>query len=93
MISVLRKCYTSGMRTISQRELRNDSADVMRQVARGASFRVTNRGTPVAVLSPVEDRPGDGLTLREGTGRMEFPPGVRTSESTEDALAELRGDR
>lgn len=81
------------MKTVSQRELRNDSANVMRQVTRGASFRVTSRGTPVAVLSPFESRPGDELTLREGTGVMDFPPGVHTSESTEETLAELRGGR
>ena len=81
------------MRAISQRELRNDSGKVLRQVAQGKSFRVTNRGAPVAVLSPLEGHPGDELTLREGTGQMEFPPGARVLESTEDVLAELRGDR
>jgi len=81
------------MRAISQRELRNDSGKVLRQVALGRSFRVTNRGNPVAVLSPLEGHHGDELTLREGTGQMEFPPGAQVSESTEDALAELRGDR
>ena len=81
------------MKTISQRELRNDSAKVMRQVTQGASFRVTSRGTPVAMLSPVEGRFGDELTLREGSGEMEFPPGVHTSESTAGALADLRGNR
>lgn len=81
------------MKTISQREFRNDSAEVMRQVSQGASFRVTNRGTPVAVLAPIESRPGDEFTLREGSGLMEFPEGVRVPESTADVLAELRGDR
>ena len=39
------------MRTISQRELRNDSAAVLREVQRGESFVVTRNGTPVASLA------------------------------------------
>lgn len=81
------------MRAISQRELRNDSATVMRQMTQGTSFGVTSRGTPVATLSPIEARPSDELTLREGTGEMDFPPGVHIAESIEDALAALRGAR
>lgn len=81
------------MRTVSQRELRNDSAEVMRQVRQGASFWVTSRGKTVALLSPFQAPSGDGLTLREGTGTMDFPLGVTTSESTEETLAELRGGR
>lgn len=39
-------------KTISQRELRNDSGEVMRRVAAGESFVVTRRGIPVADLLP-----------------------------------------
>lgn len=81
------------MRSISQRELRNDSGEVMRQVARGASFRVTSRGEPIALLAPIDSRAGDDLTLRRGTQEMSFPPGVHAAATTDAALAELRGDR
>ncbi|WP_168211813.1 type II toxin-antitoxin system Phd/YefM family antitoxin [Ruania zhangjianzhongii] len=81
------------MKTVSQRELRNDSGEVMRQVQQGASFRVTSRGVPIAHLAPIEEDPLQELTLREGTGVMEFPPGSQVPESTEDVLSELRGDR
>jgi prevent-host-death family protein len=37
---------------ISQRELRNDSGEIMRRVERGESFTVTRNGTPVADLVP-----------------------------------------
>ena len=37
---------------ISQRELRNDNADVMRRVLAGESFVVTRNGKPVADLVP-----------------------------------------
>lgn len=37
---------------ISQRELRNDSAEVLRRVEAGESLTVTRRGQPVADLVP-----------------------------------------
>jgi prevent-host-death family protein len=40
-------------REISQRELRNDNAQIMRAVEAGESFVVTRNGTPVAELVPV----------------------------------------
>lgn len=41
--------------TLTQRELRNESGRVMREVASGATFIVTSNGRPVAELSPIED--------------------------------------
>lgn len=46
-------CYASGMKTITQRELRNGSAAVMDAVERGEMFRITRRGMAVAELRPV----------------------------------------
>ena len=43
-------------RTITQRELRNDSAAIMRAVEHGATVIVTRNGTPVAELRPVRRR-------------------------------------
>lgn len=40
------------MTTISQRELRNDNATIVRRVEAGESFTVTRRGVPVADLVP-----------------------------------------
>jgi prevent-host-death family protein len=40
------------MATISHRELRNQSADVLRRVAAGEAMEVTNHGVVVAYLSP-----------------------------------------
>lgn len=42
-------------REIPQRELRNDVAEVLRQVAAGRSVRVTVRGRPVADLVPISE--------------------------------------
>jgi len=46
--------------SIPQRELRNDSARILREVQEGKEFVVTVRGVPVARLSPhvPVERPG-----------------------------------
>ena len=41
------------MRTISQRQLRNDSATILRDVQGGERIVVTRNGTPVAELGPI----------------------------------------
>ncbi|ANP26950.1 type II toxin-antitoxin system prevent-host-death family antitoxin [Dermabacter vaginalis] len=43
-------------RTLPQRELRNQSARVLRAVAAGESFVVTNRGEAVARLVPIDEQ-------------------------------------
>jgi prevent-host-death family protein len=40
-------------RIISQRELRNDSADIMRRLESGESFIITRHGKQIGVLSPM----------------------------------------
>jgi prevent-host-death family protein len=40
-------------RTITQRELRNDSGEIMRQLDQGETFIVTRNGTPVGELTPL----------------------------------------
>ncbi|HEX4435507.1 MAG TPA: type II toxin-antitoxin system prevent-host-death family antitoxin [Solirubrobacteraceae bacterium] len=43
-------------RSITQRELRNDSGEIMRELDRGETFVVTRNGTPVGELSPIRRR-------------------------------------
>lgn len=43
-------------RLITQRELRNDSAEVLREVQAGHRIVVTRNGVPVAELRPIEPR-------------------------------------
>jgi prevent-host-death family protein len=43
-------------REITQRELRNNSGDVMRALDRGETFVVTRNGTPVGELTPLRAR-------------------------------------
>ena len=40
-------------RELTQRELRNESGDIMRQLDQGESFVVTRNGVPVGELTPL----------------------------------------
>lgn len=51
------QCYMGRMaRELTQRELRNNSGEIMRALDRGDSFVVTRRGVPVAELKPIGRR-------------------------------------
>lgn len=87
-------CYIQALRSISQRELRNDNAVLIREVEGGESFTVTRRGVPVARLVPlteVEDlaceRPA---RLRHSWSDQ---PRVSLDVPTGELLEDLRGDR
>jgi prevent-host-death family protein len=43
-------------REITQRELRNDSGEVMRALDRGEAFVITRNGVPVGELTPLRRR-------------------------------------
>lgn len=43
-------------REITQRQLRNDSGQIMRELDRGESFVVTRNGVPVGELRPIHRR-------------------------------------
>ncbi len=43
-------------RRISQRQLRNDSGEIMRQLDEGETFIVTRNGVPVGELAPMRRR-------------------------------------
>ncbi len=51
-------CYARPImgRPITQRELRNDSGEIMRALDRGESFLITRNGVPVGELVPVRRR-------------------------------------
>jgi len=85
------------MDSISQREMRNNSGEVLRRVAQGESVVVTNNGVPAAVLVPAGSDVRSRLTasgrLRAGTGLdLSFlPPPMSSQVSTEQLLGEDRG--
>jgi prevent-host-death family protein len=79
---------------IPHRELRNNSAAVLRRVQAGETIEVTNHGEVVAVLVPPQRQPGQlrvRPALRHG-GFSELRP-EPADESTQAILDELRGDR
>lgn len=82
------------MRTISQRELRNDNAEVIRGVEAGESYTVTRRGVPVARLVPLGAH-ADLRCDRPATRRPTYAgrPRVRLQTPTSELVDDLRGER
>lgn len=85
------------MESISQREMRNNSGDLLRRVAEGESVLVTNNGVPAAVLVPAGAGVRERLTasgrLRVGSGLdlSALPTPVTLAMPTEELLDEDRG--
>lgn len=60
------------MATVGIRELKNRLSEYLRRVARGERITVTDRGRPLAVLAPAEERVAHevaGRMVREGLAR------------------------
>lgn len=85
-------CY---MESITHREMRNNSAELLRRVEAGESVIITNRGRPTAVISPVPRRTLDEL-LELGEGRPAQSPlsGLRSISrgTSERAASQLLDD-
>jgi prevent-host-death family protein len=67
------------MTKVGVRELRQSASELLRRVARGETFEITDRGRPVALLSPLPDRgPLERLRaggqLDEATGDLDELP-------------------
>jgi prevent-host-death family protein len=82
------------METIGIREVRQQASRYLRRVAAGESFQITERGRPVAVLTPTMDALRDGVrALVEAlvaTGA--YPSTQAALEAGVEVLArELRG--
>jgi prevent-host-death family protein len=89
---------------VGVRELRQNLSRWLRRVERGESFEVTERGTPVALLTPLPSEGGvmarlvaEGRIARVGKGNLADlgpPPPRREGEiSISEALQELREDK
>lgn len=88
------------MRTISHRELRNNSAEVLRAVSAGETIEVTNHGDVAAVLVPPSLTPYERLVV---AGKVREPRKDRPADlrgirrvtapvSSAEIIADLRGD-
>jgi prevent-host-death family protein len=78
---------------LAHRDLRNRSSEILREVASGATFEITNHGKVVAVLSPPPERVELRIRAPRVRGGFTSLPLVRRAESVSDALDDLRGDR
>lgn len=86
------------METVTHREMRNRSGEILRRVEAGESFRVTNNGNPVAVIGPVR---GDALEdlIRRGEAReataeltaLDSIPMVELPVSSRELIEDSRG--
>lgn len=78
---------------LAHRELRNRSAEVLREVAAGVTYEITNHGQVVAVLSPPPF--GVGLRVRPAQVRGGFSrlPRASADGPTQEVLDDLRGER
>lgn len=89
------------MTTIPHRQLRNESRKILERVRSGEIIDVTIKGEVAATLIPPSSSPFERLLLAgtvhpaASTGPVDFTVLARTrlDESSEDILADLRGDR
>lgn len=81
------------MSTVTARDLRNHTADVLRQVSGGTTVTITVNGLPVAEISPVRSARRQFLTkadLIKVVTTCQTDPGLRadlatlTGETTDD---------
>lgn len=90
------------MERIGVRELRQHASRWLRRVAAGESFEITDRGRPIALLSPVE-KSEQGLEALIAAGRARpasaslaalGPPlhSVAGEPSLSEILADMRAD-
>lgn len=83
--------------SLSQRELRNESGRVLREVGQGRSFVLTNRGVPIGRIVPL-DAPAPMLPIARPAKRIGGWAALKP-QSSQDArpmaqiLDELREDR
>lgn len=80
-----------AMKSISQRELRNDSGQVLREAELGQEFTVTRRGTPVARIVPLEAEHGRRPARRPAVFSTDDL--VRSEVASEEILVDLRDER
>lgn len=88
-ILLLRKCYTCRMADVASRDLRNDTAGILRRVQAGEDMTITVKGRPVAALTPVRPQRRRWLTRAEFLARL---PRAQADPTLRDELAVLAGD-
>jgi prevent-host-death family protein len=69
------------MRTIAQRELRNQSGQILREAEGGEQFLITVEGRPIALLSP--------FPKRQWVSRAEVLKLLRSNKPDPDFFADV----
>lgn len=77
-------------REITQRELRNESGEIMRALDKGESFIVTRNGVPVGELIPLRQR--TFVTAEAAVAVFAGAPSVDTERFRDDIDALLNQD-
>jgi prevent-host-death family protein len=94
-------CYKLHMTSVGVRELRQRASELLRRVEQGESIEITDRGRPVAILTPVPQ--GGPLEQLRAAGEIEPAtaglddlgdplPLPRGAEPPSAVLARLRSD-
>ncbi|GAB3539385.1 hypothetical protein GCM10027403_27650 [Arthrobacter tecti] len=88
------------MTTIPHRELRNQSSKILERVKNGETIDVTNNGEIAATLIPPATSPLERALLAghakpATTGPIDFNaiPRVKSTSTSSEILADVRGDR
>ncbi len=88
-------CY---MRTVTHREMRNNSSEILRAVAGGESVRVTNHGRVAAVISPPNEptltrlvADGQARPARRPVQQLTTIKRRRSTVTSADMLDDVRG--
>lgn len=86
------------MRTVTHREMRNQSGDILRHVADGETIQVTNNGRVAALIVPPSTDPLADLVSRGQVRMARTPPSslrsIVRSKGTADSraiVADVRG--
>jgi prevent-host-death family protein len=79
------------MTEVPSRELRNNTAAVLRRVQAGEEITITVRGKPVAEVVPLGARQKTGLTFEELFQRFEDMPGEPDPTFAED-MRKIKGE-
>jgi prevent-host-death family protein len=77
---VLQRATLNRMETVTHREMRNRSGEILRRVEAGESMLVSNNGRLAALIVPVGGDPLDGLIARGE---------ARPARTGSDALADI----
>ncbi len=96
-LDVLQRATLLDMETVSHRDLRNRSGEILRRVEAGETVQISNRGKPVALVSPLTSRGLDAL-VSEGGARRAIAPlstlsGIRRTSSARDTAEIIRDTR